>query len=383
MSETPRKLLIAHYRPDVVSGAENSIADMVDQLDERFDVTMLVPGEGNLANFFRKRGMNVWVNNVETPRRLYPGLHSVQSLLLARQIRKRGYDAVLCNTIPAAGRVLTGTRLAHRPAIIYMRDYIANTPHHRKLLAQAQAILCISKDVQQHLKDIVDPARTWLAYNYINPEPIFTRHAAHQAAGVRLLPFAPEHPVVGLVGRITPYKQPDLFVRAVPLVLREVPQARFVVIGAAQGREKTYEESVRALAADLGVQEQVAFLGLRKDAVELTAEMTIACLTSGREPLGRVILEAHLLNVPVVVPDVGGPAEIVQNETTGLHFPSTGSDAPVQLARQIIRLLKDKALRECLSKQANHHVLSTFASRKHVQIQEEYIDQICASYDGG
>jgi glycosyltransferase involved in cell wall biosynthesis len=376
-NQPSRKILIAHYLPNIVSGAENSIADFIDLIDKRFHVTMLVPGEGALANFYRKHGFNVWIKNVSTPRRIFPGLHTIQSRLLAWELKRKGYDVVLCNTFPAASRVGTACRMAKIPYAIYMRDYIKDTPLHRRILQKANAVFAISKDVQSHLDGMVNPAIVHLAYNYIHPDPILDRSEAHAADGQRRLPFSSSHPVVGLVGRITPYKRPDLFLRAVPHILEQVPDARFVVIGTAQEREKAFEAQVRALAKELGVEEQVAFLGQRRDAVELTSEFTISCLASGREPLGRVILEANLLNIPVVVPDTGGPAEIVEDKETGLYFASQAPDAHIQLARQVIRLLKDSDLRDCLASNARKRIFNTFASLRHIQIQEDLIERLC------
>src|SRR5512133_3801580 len=121
-NQPSRKILIAHYLPNIVSGAENSIADLVDQIDKRFQITMLVPGEGGLASFYRKRGIDVWTKNVSTPRRMFPGLHTVQSKLLAVELNQMGFDAVLCNTFPAASRVGTACRMANLPYAVYMRD---------------------------------------------------------------------------------------------------------------------------------------------------------------------------------------------------------------------------------------------------------------------
>jgi glycosyltransferase involved in cell wall biosynthesis len=380
MTQPIRKIIVAHYRPDIVSGAENSIADFVDQIDPRFQITMLVPGEGNLARFYRKRGFNVWIRPVETPRRLRPGLHRIQSLLLARALKQRGVDAVLCNTFPSASRVATACRIAGLPYAIYLRDYTPDTPLHRRILRQANGLFAISNDVIQHHQHMADPAQFHLAYNFINPDPILSRQSAHLASGKRLLPFPAEYPVVGLVGRITPYKQPDLFVRAIPHVLREIPQARFVLVGSAQQREKTYENSLKTLAETLGVSEKVQFMGQRRDAVEVTSEFAVACLASSREPLGRVVLEAQLLGVPVVVPDAGGPAEIVKHELTGLCFDSSAAEGEIGLARAVIRLLNDQELRECLADEAQKHVNTTFASRRHVEIQEKYIDRLCDAF---
>ncbi len=375
------QIVVAHYQSEIISGAENSIADFAAQVDPRFQITMLIPAEGNLARFYRKRGLQVWVKPVETPRRMFPGLHQMQSWILARDLKKRAVDAVLCNTFPAASRVATACQIAHLPYAIYMRDYIPDVPLHRQILNQANLLFAISKDVIQQHAAMVDPARFRLAYNVINSGPIIDRLDAHLASGERLLPFHKRHPVVGLVGRITPYKQPDLFLRAIPPILAHVPDARFVLIGSAQSCEMAYAEKLKSQAAELGIQAQVSFLGQRNDVIELTSEMTVACLASGREPLGRVILEAQILGVPVVVPDTGGPAEIVENEVTGLHFSSQAADAEIQLARQITRLLQDPNLRECLAQKARERVLSTFASRKHVQIQEELIEQLCATHE--
>jgi glycosyltransferase involved in cell wall biosynthesis len=85
------------------------------------------------------------------------------------------------------------------------------------------------------------------------------------------------------------------------------------------------------------------------------------------------------MGVPVVVPDIGGPAEIIQGGITGLQFPSQAPDAHIVFAQQIVRLLKDSSLRDKLAKAGKEHVSSTFASRKFVQIQEKYIEDLCTS----
>ena len=370
------RILIAHYRNDLVSGAENSITDFVCQAGPSFQFTMLVPGESRQAAFFRRRGLDVWVRRVETPRRILPGLHQIQSALLAREIRRRGFDAVIANTFPALSRVSTAARRAGKPLGVYLRDYTPDTPLHRRLLARADALFAISQDVIDRHSAMAPAAKFHLTYNFIDPQPVFQRYEAHLNAGKRFLNFPDSEPVVGLVGRITPYKQPDLFVRAAARVLAEVPQARFVVIGAASQRDGEYAARVQGIAVELGIAERVAVLGQRPDALELTSEFTVATLASGREPLGRVVLEAPLFGVAVGGPDTGGPAEIVIGEETGLRFSSQAPDASEQFAAQIIRLLKDPQLRQCLSNQARERVMTTFASHKHVAIQEKTIEQL-------
>lgn len=367
-------IVIAHYRPDIVSGAENSIADLVDEIHERFHCTMLVPGHGNLEQFYLKRGFTVWVHEVQTPRRLLPGLHSLQSRQLASRLKKGKVDAVLCNTLPAASRVGTACQMAGVPYAIYVRDLIRDHSSYRRLLDRANRIFTISKDLQDLTCGLTDPQKVFLTYNHIKPRPILDRFEQHRAKGERILPFHPHHPVVGLVGRITRYKQQDLFIKAVPQILEAVPAARFVIVGAAQDKEKEYEASVKNLAASLGVADRVLFMGHRSDNIEITSEFTVACLTSIREPLGRVIFEAQLIGIPLVVSNTGGPAETTVDEVTALQFSPTAPDAVDQFATQVIRLLKDPPLRERLANNGKEAVMNTFASRKPIQLQETLIE---------
>ena len=380
MSDTIR-ILVTHNRPDMISGAELMIADFVDKMDERFRVTMLTPGEGALSDFYKQRGFDVWAKRIETKRRRYPGLHTVQSMFFARELKDREINAVLCNTFPAASRVGTACRRAGKPYGIYIREYISDQPLHRTSLEKADKIFAESKDVRNYLSDMTDHDKIVVAYDYIDAQPILDRAAFHKASGIRLVPFGTEHPVVGLVGRITPYKQPDLFVQAIPGVLSEIPEARFVVVGAAQEKEKDYESYVKGLAIESGIQEKVAFMGHRNNAIEITSELSVACLTSSREPLGRVILEAQLLGCPVVVPDTGGPPEIVEDGVDGLIFASTASDAEAQLATQIVQLLKNRELRNGLVAGAKEKIRTTFAGPKHVRQMEKYLEDLSRKDD--
>jgi glycosyltransferase involved in cell wall biosynthesis len=150
-----------------------------------------------------------------------------------------------------------------------------------------------------------------------------------------------------------------------------------VIVGSAVDTDKEYEQSLHRLACELGVEEQVLFLGQRSDTVEITTELTISCLASNREPLGRVILEAHILGCPVVASDNGGPAEIIEDERTGLLFSATSSDASDRLANQVIRLLRDPLLRSRLAGAANEKIKVTFAGLEHVRRQESLILALC------
>lgn len=369
-------ILVAHSRPDTVSGAELAIADMIDAHREGLHYLMLTPGEGVLADHYRTRGFEVWARELDTRRRRYPGLHTVQSVLFARRFRRRRIDAVLSNTFAAAARVKDACRMAGIPHGIYVREYITKKKLHRKILAGADMVLAVSQDVASYLGDMVVPERLQVAYDHINARPLLDRAAAHRARGERLVPFAREHPVIGLIGRITRYKQQDLFLRAVPHVLPSFPEARFVVVGSAGAAEKEYEAGLKLLAQELGVGDRVAFMGHRADAVEIMSELSVCCITSDREPFPRTLLEGQLLGIPVVAADTGGCPEMVEDGVTGLLFSSVAPDAPARLAAAVSSTLAERARAAAMSARAQQLLKDGVASLSPVRKLEALLDTL-------
>ena len=163
MSRTIR-ILVVHFLPNMVSGAELAIADFISIADSRFDFTMLTPGEGRLAAYYQGKGVNVCIKRIETPRRRYPGLHTLQSWLFARDLLEHRFDAVLCNTFAAASRVGKACRLAGIPYAVYVREYISDKTLHRKILDKANKIFTPSRDVKTYVSTMTEPNKIMVAY---------------------------------------------------------------------------------------------------------------------------------------------------------------------------------------------------------------------------
>ena len=103
---------------------------------------------------------------------------------------------------------------------------------------------------------------------------------------------------VGIVGRINPRKDLETFVRAAALVAERVPEARFVVVGAADLElEKTYLEVLVRLVRELGLTERLTFAGARRDIPAVMRALDVFVLTSRHEGFGRVVAEAMAAGV--------------------------------------------------------------------------------------
>src|SRR5207247_39990 len=138
----------------------------------------------------------------------------------------------------------------------------------------------------------------------------------------------------------------DTLIHALPLVRRNVPDARLLLVGA--GR---YRDELEALARSLGVADAVVFAGgVRHE--QLPAHFAagdvfaMPCRTRRGgldvEGLGIVFLEASATGLPVVVGNSGGAPDAVRDGETG--FVVDGRDVDV-VADRLVRLLTDPALR--------------------------------------
>ena len=154
---------------------------------------------------------------------------------------------------------------------------------------------------------------------------------------------APHEKLVLLVGRLVYEKGFQLALDALPGVMQQVGNVRFLVAGSG-----THEAELKAQAQRLGLSEHGTFLGWIGDDVlhSLYRIADLCVVPSIYEPFGLVALEAMASGCPCIVADTGGLREVVpRGEHVGLRF--NGGDAE-HLGVMIERLLVDEALRDRL-----------------------------------
>jgi len=167
-------------------------------------------------------------------------------------------------------------------------------------------------------------------------------------------------PLVTIVGRLQPWKGQDVFIRAAANVAEHVPDARFFIVGAPTfAEDAAYEASLKKLALEAGLGEQVIFTGHRNDIPDVLAASDVLVHASVEpEPFGLVITEAMAAGKSVIATDVGGPAEIVLRNETGLLVPCRDAEA---LAAAMLRLVRDPALRTRMGEAGRRRVATHFS----------------------
>lgn len=200
---------------------------------------------------------------------------------------------------------------------------------------QVRAFICASDAIRHMLID-----------QGIEPERAITVHEGIDLAHVDAAPAANAHeqfwlphgaPLVGNIGALVPHKGQRYLIDAAALVVREVPDARFLILG-----EGELKPALEKQIADLALTKHVLLAGFRPDVLSLLKGFDIFVMPSVTEGLGTSLLDAMACAKPIVASRVGGIPEVVRHGETGLLVPP--KDAR-DLAAAIIRLLLDPALR--------------------------------------
>jgi glycosyltransferase involved in cell wall biosynthesis len=160
------------------------------------------------------------------------------------------------------------------------------------------------------------------------------------------------HPVKGQIDLLLAMKE----------VLRVRPAARLVLVG--DGVRRPHLERC---ARQLGITSRCHFLGQRRDGGSILSRALLSVSSSHAEGISNAILEAMALRRPVVATAVGGTPEIVREGVNGYLVPP---GAPAALARRILDLLADPALRARMGEEGRAIVEREFS-----------LDQMRTSYD--
>ncbi|MDW7760341.1 MAG: glycosyltransferase [Acidobacteriota bacterium] len=160
-------------------------------------------------------------------------------------------------------------------------------------------------------------------------------------------------PVVGAVSRLHRQKGVIHFIGAAARILRERPDARFVVVGGGPLRK-----AIEAAIGRAGLCGKFRLAAERPDARDILSLFDVFVLPSLWEGLPYVLVEAAALGKPIVVTDIDGVREVLKDGETGLRVPVADPEA---LARAVLRLLDDGDLAARLGNNARAAIPKLFS----------------------
>lgn len=323
------------------AGAEVQIATLLKFLarEERLRLSAILLNRGRLAKAIEGYGIAVKVipeseHNFLGILRDASGFLSEKSVqilhshrykenLLAALLARRSRVPHIVRTQHGLPEPLKGMRALKQACVQTLDRFVARRVTER--------VISVSSEMTRHLTRYLSSQKIVTIPNRLDLESVhsgFTKDEAKQRLGI-----SGGCPVIGTAGRLEPVKRLDIFLAMAGAVAGECPEARFVIAG--EGRE---ELRLKALAGELGLAERALFLGHRDDIYDILRAFDLLVLSSDREGLPMVLLEALSLSVVIVARAVGGIPEVIQDGVNGLLVDSAD---PRGLADACVQLLRD------------------------------------------
>jgi glycosyltransferase involved in cell wall biosynthesis len=324
---------LTHYAS--LFGANRSLLDLIRGLKPHgVESFVVAPEDGRLAEVLREEKIPVALIPFESwfaaPQskasrwwRLRQNLKALRPLVA--QLRAWDVDVVYSNSSVTPVGALAAMRLG-RPHLWHLRE-LADLHYgwrhdwgaalFRRLVARADAQICISNTVRDHFR--LNNCR--VIYNGVAWQADFEKLRQHRRVGS---PYT-----FAMVGAIHPSKQQHVAIRALAKLNGD---SRLLIAGCG---DSGYEQHCRQLAAELCVGERVKFCGYVENPFEVYAESDAVLVCSRHEAMGRSTAEAMAAARPVIGFDEAGTSEIVEHEKTGLLYRG-GADELAACMRRFV-----------------------------------------------
>lgn len=147
--------------------------------------------------------------------------------------------------------------------------------------------------------------------------------------------------VIGNIGRLSPQKGMEYYLKAIPLVLKEHKNCRFLIVGSGEDEKK-----LKKLANESGIKEYVVFLGYREDIQNLMSQLDLIVLSSLWEGLPLTPIEAFSVGKTIVATAVDGTVEIIDNKVDGLLVEPADEEQIAQKINWLLEQPERKAIME-------------------------------------
>lgn len=288
---------------------------LMEQFPTEFDVTVLYCNRYDEV-FEQPRSYRAIVLNVKKLRSL--------ALSLRRAVAEGNYDVVICAQIEPAVIAWLATRGSGLKAFVPhlhgnprielerggIRTRLAFTVFRSLVARRVRRIFCVSRGLGAFVSEWVGDSRLSVRYA---PNPI---RELKVAAVIAEKPTEGDFTFVN-VGRLSAQKGQDVLIRAFAVAKASEPRLRLQIVGSGED-----EAELRSLTAQLGLSQEVEFLGYNPEPATVMRQADCFVLSSRWEGLPGVLLEAFALGLPVISTDCDfGPSEVIVNGDTGLLVP--------------------------------------------------------------
>ena len=325
----PRALFISHYSS--LYGANRSLLDLLDGMQLlKIEPFVIIPGPGGIQEEFLRREipcqiipMARWVTEKT------PDLHvMIRSTIdvrysikcIEKLIDNWNFNFIYTNSsITPIGRIIALKKKI--PHVWHLREFgklhyginfVYPEALTRRFIRNSDAVICNSEALKNYYFED-NKKNIHVVYNGIASKKQFDYFYIDKR--IR----SSDRYVFSMVGRLSSSKGQDVAIKALAEIKRTDHQAKLVIVG---DGEEEYVNYCKALVKNLGLCNDVEFMGYLKNPYEVYNISDCLLMCSQYEAMGRVTVEAMSACLPVIGRNSGGTPEIIVNGQTGILYDS-------------------------------------------------------------
>ena len=326
MISPKKKLLLLHSSNDLY-GASKIFLQLIDLLTKNgFDVHIIIPEKGMLDDFLIKKDIKIeylelgvlrkkYLNPLGLINRLVTNIKAIA--FLSKYIKDHSIDLVYTNT----STILSGGIAAKKngiPSLFHIHEIPIGNKLYEFLSGKiiniiSNKVLTVSNSVKKHWLKYIDDKKIERIYNGI----IFSK-----TDSLIKLERDQDDFVITSVARIIPYKGHGYLIDVANELIKKSTKFKFLIVGDTLPSYVSYEKSVKQKVKDLGLEDQIKFLGFRNDISGILKQSDLFIHPAiAPDPLPTVLFESLHNDLPTVATNLGGAIEILDNGNNGLLIP--------------------------------------------------------------
>jgi glycosyltransferase involved in cell wall biosynthesis len=322
-----KKILILHSSNDLY-GASKIFIQIIELLKSNgHQIHVVLPSKGPLDKMISQiKGINVSYYSLGVLRKKYlTPLGLINRLVtnvkainfLSKYIKFHSIDLVYTNT----STILCGGIVAKKngiPSIFHIHEIPIGNKLYELLSGKiinrySSKILTVSNSVKNHWLKHVSEKKIERIYNGI----VFKK-----TDSLIKLERDQDDFVITSVARLIPYKGHGYLIDVADELIKKSIKFKFLIVGDTLSSYVSYEKSVKQKVKDLGLENQIKFLGFREDVSSILKQSDLFIHPAiSPDPLPTVLFESLHNNLPTAATNLGGAIEILDNGNNGLLFP--------------------------------------------------------------
>lgn len=303
-----------------VAGGQRSLIALLEKIGDEIEFAILIDRHNSkYKSELLKSGISeaniCYIDSKPMSSRILGGI----SLILKTFNESKNYAIVHCNTFYDGLFAMPSFRIRGKKTVFRARCGIELSDHgfvDNIIYKLSSVVLANSEYVKSTFVRVSDSlSKVKVIYNPLDLK--FLRKSEAESLNKT---DSDNNYVIAVIGAITEVKNQMEVLKAFAIMSDDSVKLRFIGEPRSSEKDKDYYKEIQQYTQEHNLQDRVEFTGFISDVRDQLQDVNLVCVPSDREPLGRVIFETQLYEIPILASSSGGNVELIEDNHTGYLY---------------------------------------------------------------